>query len=92
MVLTPNASSWSHRVFGSSWRGLEPPRHLHIFAMNSMRAVFRPAGFYHYTILPFILTSVIYDRILLRHAFGRAKGGAPQDHSSWILNRFLKVV
>jgi 2-polyprenyl-3-methyl-5-hydroxy-6-metoxy-1,4-benzoquinol methylase len=29
--VTPNASSWGHHRYGRSWRGLEPPRHLHVF-------------------------------------------------------------
>ena len=31
VAVTPNADSWGHEVFGPAWRGLEPPRHLHVF-------------------------------------------------------------
>jgi 2-polyprenyl-3-methyl-5-hydroxy-6-metoxy-1,4-benzoquinol methylase len=30
IVLTPNAASYGHGKFGAAWRGLEPPRHLHL--------------------------------------------------------------
>lgn len=32
VVVTPNIRSWGHRVFREAWRGLEPPRHLHLFS------------------------------------------------------------
>lgn len=28
VVLTPNVASWGHRLYGSDWRGLEPPRRM----------------------------------------------------------------
>lgn len=36
IVVTPNVLSWSHRLFGRHWRGLEPPRHLHLFTPQSL--------------------------------------------------------
>lgn len=36
-VLTPNAASLGHRVFGDSWLYLDPPRHLHVFTLHAMR-------------------------------------------------------
>jgi len=39
IVVTPNTDSWAHRHFGRSWRGLEPPRHLHIFTGPSLVAL-----------------------------------------------------
>ena len=32
LMFTPNAGSLAHWMFGRDWRGLEPPRHLHLFA------------------------------------------------------------
>jgi 2-polyprenyl-3-methyl-5-hydroxy-6-metoxy-1,4-benzoquinol methylase len=40
VCITPNAASWCHALFKGDWRGLEPPRHLHIF---TRRALFRVA-------------------------------------------------
>ena len=45
LAVTPNAESWGHAVFGRSWRGLEAPRHLHIFSSGSLRKAARSAGF-----------------------------------------------
>jgi 2-polyprenyl-3-methyl-5-hydroxy-6-metoxy-1,4-benzoquinol methylase len=36
VFLTPNGRSWLHEKFGRYWRGLEPPRHLHIFCAESL--------------------------------------------------------
>lgn len=45
VAITPNAGSWSHRIYGADWRGLEPPRHLHIFTLSSLAGVCVRAGF-----------------------------------------------
>jgi SAM-dependent methyltransferase len=42
---TPNANSWGHRIYKKHWRGLEPPRHLHIFTISSLNALACRAGF-----------------------------------------------
>jgi 2-polyprenyl-3-methyl-5-hydroxy-6-metoxy-1,4-benzoquinol methylase len=44
VVLTPNILSTGHQVFGRHWRGLEPPRHLHIFSPNALRKCAEEAG------------------------------------------------
>jgi 2-polyprenyl-3-methyl-5-hydroxy-6-metoxy-1,4-benzoquinol methylase len=46
VVVTPNARSWGHRLYAANWRGLEPPRHLHIFAVGPLKAALRAAGFH----------------------------------------------
>jgi 2-polyprenyl-3-methyl-5-hydroxy-6-metoxy-1,4-benzoquinol methylase len=45
VLLTPNAYSFGHCYFKQDWRGLEPPRHFHIFAPQSIRRAFLIAGF-----------------------------------------------
>lgn len=45
VVITPNTESWGHAKFRANWRGLEPPRHLQIFAPNSLRRVAELANF-----------------------------------------------
>lgn len=42
---TPNLNSVGHSIFGSSWRGLEPPRHLVLFTYASMRNLLCRVGF-----------------------------------------------
>lgn len=44
IVITPNVNSLSHRLFGRSWRGLEPPRHLALFSRETMYRAARDAG------------------------------------------------
>jgi len=45
VVITPNAESWGHKRFRESWRGLEPPRHLHIFSLRNLRRAIEKANF-----------------------------------------------
>jgi len=42
---TPNLESLGHDVFGSAWRGLEPPRHLVLFDRRSLTLALVGAGF-----------------------------------------------
>ena len=44
VMVTPNVNSISHWLFGRHWRGLEPPRHLHLFAAAPLRRLCREAG------------------------------------------------
>lgn len=44
VIVTPNASSWAHWLYGCDWRGLEPPRHLHLFTRNALRRLANDAG------------------------------------------------
>ncbi|MBZ5689386.1 MAG: class I SAM-dependent methyltransferase [Acidobacteriia bacterium] len=44
-LVTPNINSAGHRVYGSSWFHLDPPRHLHIFSVASLKALLQKAGF-----------------------------------------------
>lgn len=44
VVVTPNVKSFAHQHFGSFWRGLEPPRHVHVFSPKTLAAVALKAG------------------------------------------------
>lgn len=44
VVVTPNVKSFAHQHFGSSWRGLEPPRHIHLFSPKTLASVAAKAG------------------------------------------------
>jgi 2-polyprenyl-3-methyl-5-hydroxy-6-metoxy-1,4-benzoquinol methylase len=44
VVVTPNIKSYLHERFKKSWRGLEPPRHLHLFSRATMLVVAERAG------------------------------------------------
>jgi len=50
VIFTPNAESWGHSKFKSDWRGLEPPRHLHIFTNKSFELLAKESGFTKYRI------------------------------------------
>jgi len=45
VVITPNVASFGHAVFGRSWRALDPPRHLYLFTLQTLRQVVATAGF-----------------------------------------------
>jgi 2-polyprenyl-3-methyl-5-hydroxy-6-metoxy-1,4-benzoquinol methylase len=45
VALTPNISSIGHMRFKRYWRGLEPPRHLHLFSPSSLKSIASQAGF-----------------------------------------------
>ena len=45
VVVTPNGDSWGHRRFTSDWRGLEPPRHIHVFTPQALQRLLKSAGF-----------------------------------------------
>lgn len=45
VLTTPNALARAHRLYGHHWRGLEPPRHLHIFTPAALSRCARAAGF-----------------------------------------------
>ena len=45
VVVTPNVESVGAALFGSFWRGWEPPRHLHMFSVKSLKCFLSRAGF-----------------------------------------------
>jgi ubiquinone/menaquinone biosynthesis C-methylase UbiE len=44
VVVTPNSRSFAHNHFGPSWRGLEPPRHIHLFSPKTLPTIAVRAG------------------------------------------------
>jgi 2-polyprenyl-3-methyl-5-hydroxy-6-metoxy-1,4-benzoquinol methylase len=48
VATTPNILSTSHQFFGQYWRGLEPPRHLHLFSDLTLKKIAHKAGFTNY--------------------------------------------
>jgi 2-polyprenyl-3-methyl-5-hydroxy-6-metoxy-1,4-benzoquinol methylase len=45
VITTPNAASWGHRRFKNNWVALDPPRHLHLFNLQTLKQLTRQAGF-----------------------------------------------
>lgn len=44
VIVTPNTDSWGLRYFGEDWRGLDLPRHLHLFNSKNIQQVVKKAG------------------------------------------------
>jgi 2-polyprenyl-3-methyl-5-hydroxy-6-metoxy-1,4-benzoquinol methylase len=70
-LVTPNSESLGHRRFGAAWRGLEPPRHLQVFAPASVRRVAEAAG------LRVIALDTGASGAAFFHAQSRLVGGEP---------------
>jgi SAM-dependent methyltransferase len=51
-IETPNVDARGHQVFGRSWRGLEPPRHLQLFHPELLERLLKEAGFTQVRTLP----------------------------------------
>jgi len=45
LVKTPNSLSLMSRIFGRYWRGIESPRHMNVFSIASLDALFRSYSF-----------------------------------------------
>lgn len=44
-IATPNLASLGHRLFRADWAGLDPPRHLVLFTIESLQRLLRLTGF-----------------------------------------------
>lgn len=89
VLATPNGASLSHRIFGQHWRGLEPPRHLHVFSPASLHQILEQAGFHDITIRPIVAKSVIYESLLLRWGRRDFTKGPPQSRLARRITPFL---
>lgn len=89
VVSTPNGSSLGHRIYKKYWRGLEPPRHLHIFSFQSMHQAISLAGFQKTTVMPQVADSIIYESHLLRRGWQSSFVGARRQWLIWFFARFF---
>jgi len=92
VLFTPNSSSLGHRIFKGDWRGLEPPRHLHIFSAKSMRLALIAAGFHDLRIYPQTALSINYESILLRLSPGRTCNRARRNWTAWVFAQLLAIM
>ncbi len=51
-IETPNFNSQGHFIYGSNWRGLEPPRHLMLFTRKSLLSLLEKTGFHEIEDMP----------------------------------------
>ena len=72
IAVTPNAESFGHGWFNSDWRGLEPPRHLHIFTLQSLTKLAGSAGFSDFRLYTSTrLASSIYLASIMIRKYGK---------------------
>jgi ubiquinone/menaquinone biosynthesis C-methylase UbiE len=45
VITTPNVNSRAEKEFGPYWRGWEPPRHLHLFSLETIKLFLSRSGF-----------------------------------------------
>jgi len=74
VLATPNIQSLGHAVFGVNWRGLEPPRHLHLFNRQALQASLAQVGFVHVEVRSYVALSVIEESLRLRLGCSRTGG------------------
>ena len=79
VVVTPNTESVGHRLFQEAWVHLDPPRHLHLFSLRTLRACAEEA---HLRALRLWTTAYsgrwtwVSSRLIRRN--GAVPGGSPQ--------------
>jgi 2-polyprenyl-3-methyl-5-hydroxy-6-metoxy-1,4-benzoquinol methylase len=89
VLLTPNGASLGHSVFKQNWRGLEPPRHLHIFSIPSLCSMLKLAGLSKLKIYPQIAKSVVYESLILQQARVISFASGPRDWRAWLCARLF---
>lgn len=85
-LLTPNHRSLGHRLFGSGWRGLEPPRHLQVFSRGSLERALRRAGFADVTVDTHARLAAMIWR---ESRFGPVAESPVPSSPGWIRQRLL---
>lgn len=88
VLFTPNGESLGHRIFKESWRGLEPPRHLHIFSFPSMYRALQLAGFQRLSVIPWIGSSILYESYLLKHGLA---GSIARPEPGWVARCLVRA-
>ncbi len=93
VLLTPNSQSLWHRCFGAAWMSLDPPRHLHLFNVPTMRRLLQEAGYRSVEV-----TSIIRDAnggflgsLHIRQS-GRHDMGVIPPLASRLVGRVMQVV
>ena len=78
-MVTPNGDSYGHRRFGAHWRGLEVPRHLHIFSPGSLALVAKSLnlGAYDIQSTPINATNFLIPSMKASRSAGRLDRYSP---------------
>lgn len=90
IVTTPNIRSLGHQTFKGAWRGLEPPRHLHIFPHHILGECARRSGL---KVVRTGSTAVNADYIIsATMAIANAPSGTSQIGGGWDARYALKAI
>jgi 2-polyprenyl-3-methyl-5-hydroxy-6-metoxy-1,4-benzoquinol methylase len=85
VLCTPNGASLGHRLFKKNWRGLEPPRHLHIFSTATAVRLLELSGFNRIRVIPQVSCFVIQKSLLL-------KWGQAEWFRAFRLDFFMRIL
>jgi 2-polyprenyl-3-methyl-5-hydroxy-6-metoxy-1,4-benzoquinol methylase len=78
ILKTPNVGSFGHKRYGKNWRGLEPPRHLHLFTIAALNRSALSAGF---TNIRSFTTAAGAEQILIASHYIKQRGAfRPESH------------
>ncbi len=89
VVVTPNMDSLGHRWFKSNWRGLEPPRHLHLFLPRTLERIAQQVGLDNAK----VRTSAAYaERIAARSSELARKGRCGLYEPTDFWDRFVGLI
>jgi len=90
VVSTPNVRGLGHQTFKAAWRGLEPPRHLHIFPHHLLGECAKRAGL---KVVRTGSTAVNADYIIsATMAIANAPAGTSQIGGGWDARYALKAI
>lgn len=84
-LTTPNAGSLGSRVFGSGWRGLEPPRHFQVLTVRSLTRLAREAGYEDVR----VATSARLAAVIVRETLRPSIVGLSTSHQAGVPLRAL---
>jgi ubiquinone/menaquinone biosynthesis C-methylase UbiE len=84
IIVTPNGTSLGHLFFGRHWRGIEAPRHLHIFSFESIKRALQLEMAKVVILKPQVVKSLPCESFLMRW-------GRNQNWPAGILDYFARL-
>jgi 2-polyprenyl-3-methyl-5-hydroxy-6-metoxy-1,4-benzoquinol methylase len=89
-AVTPNLAGLGHRRFGRNWRGLEPPRHLHLFTRKTLGECAARAGCRSFEVfgVPGHGEGIFRSSICLEESAARRER---REFSRWVEASLLKI-
>ena len=85
VVVTPNIKSLGRRLFNDAWLHWDPPRHLHLFSPNALRACAELAGLEVFELCTTAKSAPwLWAASSLIRRDGVLPGGSPKEIGLWI--------